>query len=165
MHRLAVAGIDVLTTDRNGFNCLHLAVQRNYGHIVEMLLESNFPITAMTNEGLSVLHLAAKYGRERITTQLLTYLDRKDKQLKVRLINKICETDNCSALTLAIRNDFEEIAGLLLEHGAKIYFDKSPELKDVSPIFECVKKRKLDILELMEQERFSLAGRIKTANG
>ena len=83
----------------------------------------------------------------------------------MRLINKICETDNCSALTLAIRNDFEEIAGLLLEHGAKIYFDKSPELKDVSPIFECVKKRKLDILELMEQERFSLAGRIKTANG
>lgn len=164
MRRLAMSKIDVLTKDRNGVNCLHLAVQRDHGHIVTMLLASGFPLEEMTNEGYTAIHIAAKYGREEIMKQILTFLENNQLK-KSSVMNKLCKKTNSPALSIAIENDFDEIATMLLENGAKIFFGDNAQTKNASPIFEAISHRKIDIIELMEQERFNLAGRIKTANG
>ena len=46
---LAHAGADVYITNRSGVNVLHLATAKNYLGIVQMLIESGFPIDLNTH--------------------------------------------------------------------------------------------------------------------
>ena len=56
-------GCDILVTNKEGINVLHLAVYKNYVNIVKFLLKSGFPIGLKTKEGYSCLHLAAIMNR------------------------------------------------------------------------------------------------------
>jgi ankyrin repeat protein len=53
MKILAEAGIDIFSKNRNRVNVLHLAVSRNHKNIVEMLLESDFPLDLETIDGMT----------------------------------------------------------------------------------------------------------------
>ena len=52
---LAERGIDIFCFNQNKINCMHLAVTKNYPHIVEMLLESDFPLDMETLDGMTAL--------------------------------------------------------------------------------------------------------------
>jgi ankyrin repeat protein len=53
MGLLAEAGIYLFCTNRNNVNALHLAVNRNHVHIVEMLLDSHYPLDPETADGMT----------------------------------------------------------------------------------------------------------------
>lgn len=50
---LADKGIDIFCVNQNRINCMHLAVTKNFSHIVEMLLESEYPLDLETNDGMT----------------------------------------------------------------------------------------------------------------
>ena len=55
-----------------------------------------------------------------------------------KLVNKINKQTGLSPLSLAILNQNHGCAQLLMQAGAKIYFDKSDLCKDFSPMFVCL---------------------------
>jgi len=55
MRILAENGIDIFSSNKYGINVLHLAVSKNFVNIVEMLLESNFPMDLETEDGMTAL--------------------------------------------------------------------------------------------------------------
>ena len=60
MTLLAKAGIDVLNKNKKtGDNALHIAMRNRHYDVVKMLINSNFPITKNTNDGISALIIGA----------------------------------------------------------------------------------------------------------
>ena len=55
MKYLAEQGIDVLVTNEQSVNALHLAVSKNYINIVKLLINSDFPIDLETLDGMTAL--------------------------------------------------------------------------------------------------------------
>ena len=53
MRTLSDKGINVLCKNERKINALHLAVDKNYVSIVEMLLESGFPLDCETDTGMT----------------------------------------------------------------------------------------------------------------
>ena len=53
MRTFAERGIDIFCTNQYKINALHLAVSKNYLNIVEMLLESDFPMDLETEDGMT----------------------------------------------------------------------------------------------------------------
>ena len=58
-------------------------------------------------------------------------------------------TTDISTLAYSILNEHDPISVMLVEFGAKSYYDESNEQKDFSPIFMAVQKLNTDLLELM----------------
>ena len=57
---LANAGADIMISNKDGYNILHIAISKNYCKIVKMLLDADFPVDIYTNEGLSPLYIAVQ---------------------------------------------------------------------------------------------------------
>lgn len=74
MRILAEAGIYLFCTNQNKVNALHLAVNRNHVHIVEMLLDSNYPLDLETADGMTAFQLAAYHGHSKIIEIMIAYL-------------------------------------------------------------------------------------------
>ena len=62
MRELAEAGIDVLCTNDEGFNALHIACFQNEFYIVKMLLESDYPMDIQTKNGMTAIQIATFMG-------------------------------------------------------------------------------------------------------
>jgi ankyrin repeat protein len=58
MKLLAEAGINLLEVDNFGNNALHMAVWNNHINIVQLLIDSNFPVDMTNNLGLTPFHSA-----------------------------------------------------------------------------------------------------------
>lgn len=86
-------------------NSLHLAVSRNHVNIVEMLLDSDFPMDLETIDGMTAFQLAAYHGHSTIITKMINYLKRVDNPDFIDLIlNKVNPRSNLSTLAYAILN-------------------------------------------------------------
>jgi ankyrin repeat protein len=60
MKVLAERGIDIMNTDSKGNNVVHLAASHsNLKGVLKMLLDSNFPMDCVNEDGDTALHLAA----------------------------------------------------------------------------------------------------------
>ena len=62
-------------------------------------------------------------------------------------MDKLTPVPCFTAASLAIANNFDEIAIKLIKSGAQIYLHGDETVKDNSPIFLSIAKRKLEILE------------------
>jgi ankyrin repeat protein len=150
MRVLAENGIDIFTSNHFGINVLHLAVSKNYVTIVEMLLESNFPMDLETNDGMTALQLAAYHGHTEIINCIISFLKQKNNpEFKEHILNKVNPISHLSTLAYSILQQNFDISKLLIEFGARAYYNETDEQKDFSPIFMAVQRLNTDLLELM----------------
>ena len=75
---LAEAGADMHVTNYLGVNLLHLAVYKDNSRMVEMLIESNYPIANLTNDGMSALYIATKLNNTEIIKEILNAIMKMD---------------------------------------------------------------------------------------
>lgn len=71
MKVLAEHGIDIFNTDDRGYNVLHLAAKKNYLNIIEMLIQSNYPLDLPNNKGTTAIAIAAAKGHFKIIKELI----------------------------------------------------------------------------------------------
>lgn len=160
MQLLAEAGANVLVVNKRQVNVLHLAVSRDHPHIVDMLLESNFPFHLETADGMTALMLAAYHGRLEIIESFIRHLesDKFDAATKDEILNRVNSKNKerpMGALSLALLQNHQAVAIALLETGARTYYNTTPKEKDLSPIFICVQMQNKEMLEHMMNESYS----------
>ncbi len=155
---LAVAllrrGANPNDTDRAGWSCLHVAAEKGYRKILELLIEAGADIHARTFGGpaWTSLHLACSSGRVRATRALLQAgapvsdlttdgwtplllcgmgARSSHKSVAELLIdfgadpNAADPADGETTLHKACRNGQEELASMLVDRGAAITLDKA----------------------------------------
>ena len=126
-------------------NALHLAVNRNHILIVEMLLDSNYPLDLETADGMTAFQLAAYHGHSNIIEIMIGYLSKLDQaDLTNTILNKVNPHSHLSTLAYSILNHHQterdnfDISKMLIEFGARSYYGETDEQKDFSPIFMAV---------------------------
>jgi ankyrin repeat protein len=88
---------------------------------------------------------------------ILSYLKKKnDPELKELIFNKVNQKSHLSTLSYSILRSNIEISRLLIEFGARCYYNETDEEKDFSPIFMAVQKLSTELLELMCDHGVSL---------
>lgn len=55
MSTLGNLGINVMIKNKKNVNVMHLAVEKNYTKIVDLLLQSDFSLTEETDNGMTAL--------------------------------------------------------------------------------------------------------------
>ena len=141
MKTLAEKDIDIFCTNPSKVNVLHLATNKNYKNIVTMLLDSEYPLDLETDEGMTAFQLAAYHGHIEIVKQIIAYLKiREDKELKELVLNKVNPKSHLSTLGYSILSQNFEISKLLIEFGARSYYNETDKQMDFSPIFMAVQK-------------------------
>jgi ankyrin repeat protein len=168
MEILAQRGIDIMIRNKQGLNVFHLAVIKNFGQIIKMLLKSGYPLGVETNEGMTALQLAAYHGREDIIDLFIEHLrEKEDQDLKNVVLNKVNPKKNYSTLAYAILQKEWTIAQKLIEFEARCYYCETDDSKDFSPIFMAVQydddENITKILELMCDHGASLT--VKNSEG
>ena len=71
MSLLSQHGADIYVTDNCFLNVMHLAIIKNEQEIVEMLVNTGFPLDDMTMNKMTPLHIAARYNHIEITDIIL----------------------------------------------------------------------------------------------
>ena len=89
MYELAEAGIDVLCTNREGMNALHIAAKFNNFYITKMLIESDYPMELQCRNGMTAFHIAAFLGHSNIIEIFLYYAHQKGKKHFKKIMNQI----------------------------------------------------------------------------
>ena len=74
MKILAKKGINIFCTNLKKINALHLAVNKGHLSIVQMLLESQFPLDLETSDGMTAFQLAAFHGQEKIMAHMIEFI-------------------------------------------------------------------------------------------
>ncbi|VBB30660.1 unnamed protein product [Acanthocheilonema viteae] len=105
--------VDVNTPNNNKQTALHYAASKNRPQITTMLLKNGANVNAQDNYQATPLHRAASQGHEKIVPILLN-----EPSLRINLT----DSAGCTALHLAVEEQREDIAILLAEHGADLYF-------------------------------------------
>jgi ankyrin repeat protein len=62
MRFLMQKGIDILSTNQNGSNALHIAVKKENINVVQVLLDIKYPLNYTKNNGVTALGVAAYKG-------------------------------------------------------------------------------------------------------
>ena len=62
MRFLMQKGIDILSTNQNGSNALHIAVKKENIKVVQVLLDIKYPLNYTKNNGVTALGVAAYKG-------------------------------------------------------------------------------------------------------
>ena len=113
---ILIRSVSVDVTNFAGSTPLHVAANTNCPSSVRFLLAHQANTNATTNTGVSVLHLALAGGSVKVIEELL-----KDRRLDV---NTICTWGNepdTTALHMAAKAGYVEIALLLCKHGADVF--------------------------------------------
>lgn len=114
VHKISTHQPDLLhQLDHNGLSLLHWAAGEGIQDMVELLIEKGIDVHQKTPAGKTALHFNAADGRSdqpRITEMLL----------KAGIDVHACKVDKQSALHLACRSGYEEVANLLIRAGADI---------------------------------------------
>ncbi|VIO91251.1 Uncharacterized protein BM_BM17381 [Brugia malayi] len=106
--------VDVNTPNNNKQTALHYAASKNRPQITTILLKNGANVNAQDNYQATPLHRAASQGHEKIVPILLN-----EPSLRINLT----DSAGCTALHLAVEEQREDIAILLVEHGADLYFE------------------------------------------
>lgn len=158
MKVLAQAGVDIFCTNSSQVNILHLAVEKNYINIVEMLIDSGYPLDFETDEGMTAFQLAAYHGHQQIVEIIINFLKKQNNpELKDLVLNKVNPKSHLSTLAYSILQDNQKISKMLIEFGARSYYNETDKQMDLSPIFMAVQKQSTELLELMCDHEASLA--------
>jgi len=154
MKILAEAGIDIFCKNKNKVNVLHLAVSRNHINIVEMLLDSDFPLDLETIDGMTAFQLAAYNGHSEVVRKINNYLKKHDNpEFTDLILNKVNPYSNLSTLAYAILNCGDGGAkGDQLSLGKKVS-DKKNKPKDskAADSAEAENKKFGDYLDISKQ--------------
>ena len=103
-------GADVNAEDHEGRTALMFAVINLHYETVKVLLERGADVGARANDGWTALMLAASCGEARIVRALLNSgADVKGKSVRASM----------TAIAIAVKHGYTEIANLLEEAGAK----------------------------------------------
>ena len=81
---------------------MHVAVNKNYVHIVEMLLSSNYPLDFETEDGNTAFQLAAYHGHKEILELMLVYIIQNERERLNSIINKVNPKNHLSSLAYSI---------------------------------------------------------------
>ena len=149
MKVLAENGIDVLVANHQGINSLHLACLLGFKEIVKMLIYSDFPLDKRCDLGMTALHIAAYNDNLEIVKIIIEYAKTKSPRFLKRTINMLNRQHTLSALGYSIITDATQTSHYLVQNKAMIYYHKSDLEKDMSPIFLCIIKQDLQLLEVM----------------
>ncbi|VDK85197.1 unnamed protein product [Litomosoides sigmodontis] len=115
--------VDVNTPNNNKQTALHYAASKNRPQITAILLKSGANVNAQDNYQATPLHRAASQGHEKIVPILL-----HEPGLRINL----ADSAGCTALHLAVDEQREDIAILLVEHGADLYFQNKEKRTPLS---------------------------------
>ena len=129
-----------------------------------MLINSGMPLDTPIANGMTAFQLAVYYGHTLIVELLIDFAASQGPRQKKKLVNQLNRQSSLSALSYAIINKKTNIAAILIQQGAMHYFSKSSLQKDLSPIFLCVNKGLLDLLDLMYQHNPELM-EVKNSRG
>jgi ankyrin repeat protein len=129
---LSDLGSERLTKNEIGSNALHVAVKQGNIQTIKELIALEFPLDIPKANGVTALGLAAISGNIPILKMLI--LAKAD-------VNYVSIKPNPgnSALSLAISGKNYEIADILLQNGAKVFFNYETSIADLSPIFLAIK--------------------------
>ena len=89
MRALAETGIDVLCTNDEGFNALHIACFKNDFYIVKMLLESDYPMELECKNGMTALQIATHRGCADILEIMIYFAFKKNKKYLKKIMDRI----------------------------------------------------------------------------
>ena len=131
------AGADLHTKDEKQHSPLHYASESGALDVVKMLVEAGTRVRATDDEGWTCLHLAARFGH----TETVRYLvGLPDDDLDFR------DSDNHTALHLAVREKLTDVVQLLIDAGADI----ETENKDGwSPLHSACEAGELDVVKML----------------
>lgn len=147
---LAEKGADIYICNREKINALHIAVYNNNFQIASLLVRSNYDLTHETENGFTVLMLAAALNRNEITQMIMDHLANGfTKKYQLTILNKNNPKNNLSALSIAILMKNKELAIMLIQGGAQSYYEENSIQKDLSPIFLAAEFEMSDLLEIM----------------
>ena len=139
---LAEAGANILSKHRDsGANALHVAVERKHLKVVEMLIESGYPLYCTMRGGLTALILSS-----RSTDDISVRICRKLIEGGVD-VNKITDEGD-SALSLAILNDNKRVVEMLIKVQADLMYQEE-SLVENSPFFKAIRAQKKWAVEAM----------------
>uniref|UniRef100_A0A915PDL4 ANK_REP_REGION domain-containing protein n=1 Tax=Setaria digitata TaxID=48799 RepID=A0A915PDL4_9BILA len=106
--------VNVNTPNNNKQTALHYAASKNRPQITTILLKNGANVNAQDNYRATPLHRAASQGHEKIVPILLS-----EPSLRINLT----DSAGCTPLHLAVEEQREDIAILLAENGADLYFE------------------------------------------
>lgn len=122
-------------TDTQGYNALMLSIKNNKRHIMEYLLTKTMPVdlNRRTNDGKTIIHLAAEYGTDTILYTLLknetnihSLINQKDYvgNTPLHLAAKACNVETVQRLLdynpdVTIKNNTQETVLDLIEKAKK----------------------------------------------
>ena len=127
-------------TDKNGNSPLHIAAQRGFDEIVELLVNFDGDVNRINDNGFSPLHLAAIKGHTKVIQILLqrgAFVNLRDQSGKLSFSDSLgyqeiaplsthswkirqYRSKGATALYFAIQNNHREAVQLLLESGADV---------------------------------------------
>ena len=93
--------------------------------------------------------MAAFYGHNEIVQIMIDFAEKQGLRQKKHLINFLNRRFGISALTYSLINDQPSTAELLVKNQAMVYYDHTNLEKDLSPLFVCVYKQNMGLMEIM----------------
>lgn len=115
LNLLLALGVDLHVKDENNYTPLHYTAARGHQNTLLLLLHAGSDINALTNDKNTALHLSSLNGHTNCVKALLYYSDHMKVKIDRNIQNKFGDT----ALHLACKWGFKEIAEALLEYGVK----------------------------------------------
>jgi ankyrin repeat protein len=142
MRVLGERGIDVLNTHTQTYsNALHVSIERNYPPIVQMLVDSNFPLDIPKADGITPLIIACQHEFYEEEESMAAMLVQGGAN-----INYVT-ADGQSALSHAINCGNIQLSEYLLRCGANI-FNMDMKYRDCSPFFQAIYMNDLQSIEM-----------------
>jgi ankyrin repeat protein len=142
--RLLAGGADVSAVDKDGDTSLFIAAREAHQTVVQLLLDHGAEVTTPNrNECATPLHISAILGRKAITQQLLGHCASLPELLSAG------NTDQDTALHLAVWGDHKSTVELLVQHGADV---NSTNKNLETPLHFAAKVGSLAIAKLLLKE-------------
>lgn len=98
---------------------------------------------------MTAFQMAAFYGHNQIVEIMIEWTEQQGPKKKKHLINFLNRRYGISALTYSLINNQPLTAELLVKNKAMIYYHHNNLEKDLSPLFVCVYKQNLPLMEKM----------------
>ena len=84
--------------------------------------------------------LAAYYGNYEILSIILRHAEKMSERKYKKILNELNPQTSMSALAYALMNNKNECSNFLVERKAMVYYEKTNDQKDLSPLFICVSR-------------------------
>lgn len=128
--------------DSDGDTALHLAIYKDCGEVVQILLEHDASVTIANNNIHTPLHLASSFEQAGVVQKLLKHKAKPDIDAQ--------DSDGDTALHLALYKDCEEVVQVLLKFGAAVIIPNKDGSAPIESIIQDQKKIREAFIKGME---------------